>query len=85
LDVVIEFVVNEFTFAIVWFKGKANEFLKFHEYGSRLVTVIYPNGWVMTTLEVPSANRTLFWVEIMIVCGDDKYPTESRTVTVRPG
>lgn len=35
-------------------------------------------------LLVPSVNRTPFVVLTIIDCGDERFPSESRIVTVRP-
>lgn len=37
-----------------------------------------------TILLVPSVNRTPFVVLTIIDCGDERFPSESRIVTVRP-
>jgi len=84
-EVVIELVVNDAAFAIVRFCGNPKEFFRFQEVASRLVTVRYVYGCVSVILEVPSAKRTPFCVLTMIDCGEDKYPTLSRIVTVLPG
>ena len=37
-----------------------------------------------TILLVPSVNRTPFVVLTIIDCGEERFPSESRNVTVRP-
>jgi hypothetical protein len=81
----MELTFSEAALAIVRFCGNPKEFLKFHEVGSRLVTVRYENGCVITTLLVPSEKVTPLCVLIMIFCGVERKPTLSRTVTVLPG
>jgi hypothetical protein len=72
LEVTMELTVRAAALAIVRFCGNPKEFLGFQLVGSRLVTVRYEKGCVITIEEVPSENFTPCCVETIIFCGVDK-------------
>jgi hypothetical protein len=84
LPPVIVEVVRERTFATVCPRGKAKVLMIFHVAASFEATVRDAYGFDTTILLVPSVNRTPFVVLTMMDCGDDRVPSESLIVTVRP-
>ena len=81
----IESVLSELTFATDRFCGNPNELVRIHDVASRLVTERYPNAsWIVTEC-VPSANEIPLTVLTVILFGVERYPIESRIVTVCPG
>ena len=82
--VIVE-VVRERTFATVCPRGKAKVFIITHVVESLDDTVRDAYGFEMMILLVPSVNCTPFVVLIMMDWGEDRVPSESRIVTVRPG
>jgi hypothetical protein len=81
---VIVDVVKERTFATVCPRGKANVLIIFQVVASLEETVSEAYGLDTAILLVPSVNRTPFVVLTIIDCGDERFPSESRIVTVRP-
>jgi hypothetical protein len=74
-----------FTFAIVSYRGNPNVFIIFHEFASREEKTRVAKGCEIRILLVPSAKVTPDVVLTIIDWGDDRYPSESRIVTFRPG
>ena len=74
-----------FTFAIVSYRGNPKVFIIFHELASREEKTRVAKGCEMRILLVPSAKVTPDVVLTIIDWGDDRYPSESRIVTFRPG
>jgi len=77
-------VVKERTFATVCPRGKANVLMIFQVFASFDDTVRDAKGFETTMLLVPSVKRMPFVVLTIIDYGDDRFPRESRMVTVRP-
>jgi len=77
--------VSELTLAIERFWGNPKEFTRFQVVTSRLVMVKYPKALRILIELVPSAKPTPATVLTTIWFGVERYPIESRTVTVWPG
>jgi hypothetical protein len=73
------------TLAIVLYRGNPKVFIIFQVFASRDANDIEAYGWEILRLLVPSMKVIPVIVLTMIDCGEERYPSESRTVNVRPG